>query len=401
MALHWEHSRHTPAMRAQHSSSCSHGLCHHAGAPGEVTVLWCGSRVLFVDPTEDPFKAILLDAFFTSVPHLAEPALCPHPCFQHSECCFSMKVAWQRGRASEGITALGSELWGSDKYHQTVQECWHTSKSNSTGATSCRRNNSHSSYVKIPTIMRSACPALIQDGRLCLKAMQQTLPCLCKINVGMVPFLIQQGWQVSEVPDWLLEALERWHSLTTASSSRATKLLHTHPIGRPVAGGGGGSSAPSMTDVQVQCLLHQIIYYCMHSNGHLNILLLMINSANKRIPKETTIHFFKLWNLQLLLLLMLCSFPTSISPCLECSQSRKTRSIYSSCGSFSGHRWKWALHSLNLLHKPHLQKRGCLNVRQWSVVPHLDCIHLPILAPLLKLPIKFLFCAALSADLSK
>lgn len=170
--------------------------------------------------------------FFHLCPSLAGTSILhPHPCFQHSECCFSIKVAWQRGRASEGITALDSELQGSDKYHQTAQECWHTSESNSTGATSCRRNNSHSSYVKIPTMMRSSCPALTQDGWLCLKAMQQTLPCLCKTNVGMAPFLIQQGWQVSEVPDWLPEALERWHSLTTASSSRATKLVHAHPTG--------------------------------------------------------------------------------------------------------------------------------------------------------------------------
>lgn len=223
---------------------------------------------------------------FHLLPSLAGTSILhPHSCFQHSECCFPIQAAWQGGKASEGITALGSDLQGTDKYHQTAQECWHTSKSNSTGAMSCRRNNSHSSYVKIPTMTRSACPAL------CLKAMQQTLPCLCKTNGGMAPSLLQWGWHISKVPDWLLEALERWHSLTPVSSSRATKLLHTHPTGRPVAGG-GSSSAPSMTDVQAQYLLHQIIYYCTHNNSHLNISLLLINSAKKRILKKTITHFF-------------------------------------------------------------------------------------------------------------
>lgn len=233
---------------------------------------------------------------FHLLPSLAGTSiLYPHSCFQHSEWCFSIQVAWQEGKASEGITALGSDLQTAS--HQTAQECWHTSKSNSTGATSYRRNNSHSSYVKIPTMIRSACPALLQDGWLCLKDMQQKLPCLCKTNGGMAPSLIQQGWQISKVPEWLLEALERWHGLTTmlsgSGSSRATKFLYTYPTGRPVAGAkGGGSSAPSMIDVQAQYLLHQIIYYCTHSNGHLNILILMINSAKKRILKQTVIHFF-------------------------------------------------------------------------------------------------------------
>lgn len=117
--------------------------------------------------------------------------LYPHSCSQHSESCFSLQVTWQWGKASEGITALGSDLQGSDKYHQTAQECWHTSKSNSTGAVGCRRNNSHSTYVKIATMITSACPALLQDGWLCLKAMQQTLPCLCNTNGGMAPSLLQ------------------------------------------------------------------------------------------------------------------------------------------------------------------------------------------------------------------
>lgn len=135
--------------------------------------------------------------------------LYPHSCFQHGECCFPIQVAWQGGKASEGIIALGPDLQGSDKYHQTAQECWHTPESNSTGAMNCRRNNSHSTCVKIPKMIRSACPALIQDGWLCLKAMQQTLPCLCKTNGGMAPSLLQWGWQISNVPDWLLEALGR------------------------------------------------------------------------------------------------------------------------------------------------------------------------------------------------
>lgn len=239
---------------------------------------------------------------FHLLPSLAGTStLYPHSCFQHSECCFSIQAAWQGGKASEGISALGSDLRGSDKCHQTAQECWHTSKSNSTGATSCGRNNSHSSYVKIPTMIRSACPALIQDGWLCLKATQQTLPCLRKTNGAMAPSLNLQGWQLSKVPgwqlskvpDWLLEALETWHGPTAVSSSRATKLLHTHPAGRPMAGaGGGGSSAPSMIDVQAQHLLHQRTYNCVHSTGHLNISLLMINSAKKRILKQIIIHFF-------------------------------------------------------------------------------------------------------------
>lgn len=58
-------------------------------------------------------------------------------------------------------------------------------------------------------MIRSACPALLQDGWLCLKAMQQKLPCLCETNGGMAPSLIQQGWQISKVPGWLPEALER------------------------------------------------------------------------------------------------------------------------------------------------------------------------------------------------
>ena len=62
-------------------------------------------------------------------------------------------------KASDGITALGSDLQGSDEYHQTAQESWHTSKSNSTGAMSCRRNHSHSSYVKLSTMIGNCLPS--------------------------------------------------------------------------------------------------------------------------------------------------------------------------------------------------------------------------------------------------
>lgn len=67
---------------------------------------------------------------------------------------------------------------------------------------------------------------------------------------------------------------------------------------------------------------------------------------------------------------------------------------------------KWAVHSLNMLPKPHLQEGGCLNIRQWGVVTTLGLYsmfdtHLPIPAPLLKFTSKLLFCAAFSADLSK
>lgn len=71
------------------------------------------------------------------------------------------------------------------------------------------------------------------------------------------------------------------------------QVLHSHPAGRPVAGArAGGNSAPSVIDVQAQYLLHQIICYCTHSIDHLNILVIMINSAKKRILKQTIMHFF-------------------------------------------------------------------------------------------------------------
>lgn len=109
------------------------------------------------------------------------------------------------------------------------------------------------------------------------------------------------------------KALERCHGPTSVSPSRAAKLLHTRPAGRPVAGaGGGGSSAPSgdwcaspASERQSYCT--KLFATVGIAHGHLKILLLMIHPAKERILKADNYTSLEPWNLQALLLLLLFS----------------------------------------------------------------------------------------------
>lgn len=101
-----------------------------------------------------------------------------------------------------------------------------------------------------------------------------------------------------------------------------------------------------------------------------------------------------------------CSFLLLLisSPFPECNQSRKTGSISSPYSAPSVHRWKWALHSLDLLellegcYIAHTFNRWLLKcmavVRGTTFEMYLVFhSHLPILAPCSNFPLSY--CSAL------
>lgn len=149
------------------------------------------------------------------------------------------------------------------------------------------------------------------------------------------------------------KALERRHSPTTVSLSPESPSCWTHSLQAGLwqePEGEGIQHLPGLTykPSPQRDLLHQIICYCKHSQWPSEDLPSHDHPAKERILKADHYTSLELWNLQLLLPLLPFS-PTSFFLCLECNQSRKIRSVSSPHSSRYELRWKWTLHSLDLL----------------------------------------------------
>lgn len=164
-------------MWAQHSSSCSHRLCHHGGEPGEMTVLWHCSRVPILGYHR---RCLWGDCKIPFLP----PSYYrwhQHPCMHtpvsitvsvllFHTCCLAGRTKllmelhlWAQicreeinitrlpRRASTPLKAIPKGLWAAGEIIHAAAT-WNYQQRSGT-----------------------ACPVLTQYGWLCLKAMQQTL----------------------------------------------------------------------------------------------------------------------------------------------------------------------------------------------------------------------------------